>query len=134
MSEFPEEILSDQLRTVTAITTDANPLQLGDAIADGHVRKITRIHVPADPAPATREVEIYLGSTNNPTSQLIDNIVVISGNPDHHENAHSLRSPLKTVRPDETAAADADVLDKLYIQRVGATNVRVTIEFYDERA
>lgn len=136
MSEFPEEVLSDLLRNATVITAAAAAIQLGDEIPDGHVRKITRIHVPSDLAPADREVNIFLGSTNDPAlaANQLDTIVVAGGNPDHNERTDNLRAPVYNVRPDETPADDDDVLDKIYIQRVGAIDVRVNITFYDERA
>ena len=136
MTEFPEESLRDQLQNATIITVADAAVQLGPDIPDGFTRKIVRVHVPSPLPAADVQASLFLGSTNDPAlaANLIDVFTVVSGNPDFQMESDNLAHPLITVRPDETPAVDADDLDKLFIQRLGAgNNVRMSITFYDER-
>ncbi len=141
MSQFPSDFLKDIVQQASVITAGAAEVQLGPDIPEGHVRRITRIHVPGDPTPATRSVDLFRGSTNTPAATFIDNFTVISGNPDFEESTDDLQAPLMTIRQVTLGAGtpppvlpDADVENKLFIRRVGAVDARMTISFYDELA
>lgn len=134
MSEFDPEDIGDLLQTVQVTTAGAGPVQVGPTIPDGHVRKVMALGAPANNA-ADIGFTVRQGDATAPGETVLDTYNIATGNPDVRERAQDPRLPLYTIRPDETRPDIPDeVNDILSIQRVGATDVTVSVTFYDERA
>lgn len=135
MTGFTEEEIVDQLETVSVLAVVAG-VQVGGLIPDGHVRKITRLHIRGVVGTTIR-IGLYQGDATDNFEDLVDSFEIVNGNPDHTESANQLQAPLFLIRPDETRPAQVpvdEVNDVLTIRRDVGADSQVTITFYDDRA